>query len=151
MALNFKAKTEEQIKKESNFLLEPGDYDFEVLVATEEVSDNGNPMLKLKLGVWRQDGKQQWVFDYLLESFPSKLRHFCDSVGLLSKYESGSLAAHDCNGRSGKCKIEIKKDKKGQYPDKNQVKDYISRPARPLVQKAEQAQSEAKSDDDIPF
>lgn len=145
MALSFKPQSEDELKR--GILLEDGDYDFEVLAAEDAVSAKGNPMIKLKLGVWNPAGKQQWVFDYILEAFPSKLRHFCDSVGLRARYEAGTLSSHDCQGRSGRCRIVIVQDKEGKYEDKNQVDDYLLRPARAIQAAGKQAEGE----DDIPF
>ena len=111
-----------------------GTYDFEVLEADDDVSKSGNDMIKVVLGVFDPaTGNIKWrVFDYLLASMEAKLRHFCDSVGLLSKYENGTLQAGDCRGRSGKAKIIIEIDKEDKYPPKNVAKDYVCRPAKAL-------------------
>jgi len=146
MSLSFQPKGEDEIKKFD--LLPPGDYDFEVLDAEHAVSKKtGAPMIKLKLGVYRPNGSQQFVWDYLVAAMEAKLRHFCDTTGLLPKYQAGTLAPHDCTGRSGKCKLVIREDKTGQYDPKNEVRDYICRPAKPITPSTPTDASE----DDVPF
>jgi hypothetical protein len=147
MAISFQPKSEDELKKTD--LLEAGDYDFEVLSAEHAISQkSGNPMIKLKLGVYRPNGNQQWVWDYLIGSVEFKLRHFCDTTGLLGKYQSGTLTPEDCNGRSGKVRIAIDEDKSGKYPPKNTVKDYVCRPAKPITPPTA---SEPDPNDDVPF
>ena len=137
--MDFTPKKEEDLK--SFDLIPDGTYDFDVLKASDEVSKaSGNEMIKLTLGVY-VDGKiTKWVFDYLVPSMEAKLRHFCDSTGLLSEYEDGSLEAFYCKGRSGKAKIGVQKGQDG-YSDKNIIKDYVCRPAKGLG-KAEHATAE---------
>ena len=64
------------------------------------------------------------------------------------------LSAHDCEGKSGQCKIYIQKGKDG-YSDKNAIADYI------LDSDAQAAKQDRKTkaaeqgdnfvDDEIPF
>ena len=105
-------------------LFPSGEYDFDVIKAFDETSKAGNDMIKLELDVYAANGKKTRVFDYLLENLAYKLKHFCESVGLVREYEEGRLSADMCKNRSGKCKLDIQKDKSGEYPDKNIVKDY---------------------------
>jgi hypothetical protein len=150
MALSFKPKGEDELQTRD--LLQPGEYDFEVLAAEHAVSKKtGNPMIKLKLGVWRPNGSQQFVWDYLIASMEAKLRHFCDTTGLLPKYQAGTLAPEDCVGRSGKVKIAISKDKDGQYPPKNEAKDYVCRPAKAIAPPQPQPSNSHAIEDDVPF
>lgn len=147
MGLSFTPKSEEDL----NSLLKPGEYEFEVLHAEHAKSKkSGADMIKIKLGVFRSDGSQAHIYDYLMPSVEFKLRHFCDSTGLLPQYQSGSLQASDCHGRSGKCKLIIKEDTTGNgYPPKNEIKDYVLRKAKPIT-----AASERKPEtpeDDVPF
>lgn len=131
MAMEFKPKTEKEIEEEMIF--PAGEYDFEVLTAEDTVSSKGNDMIKVKIGVYV--GSQiRRIDDYLLPSMAAKLRHFCDTTGLLSKYESGTLEAADCFGRAGRVKIVVEPAKEA-YPAKNAVKDYVCRPAKPLSER----------------
>jgi hypothetical protein len=149
MGLSFQPRTEEELAKAN--LLPDGEYDFEILSAEHATSKKtGASMIKLKLGVFATDGRQAHVFDYLVPAMEHKLRHFCDSTGLLPQYQSGSLTPDDCQGRSGKCKLVIREDKTNTYPPKNEVKDYVLRKAKPIstVKKADISAGES---DDVPF
>lgn len=133
MAMQFTPKTEKEIAEEMIF---PADeYDFEVLTAEDKTSKSGNSMIQVKLGVYV--GSQiRRIDDYLVPAMSAKLRHFCDTTGLLSKYESGTLEAADFFGRAGRVKIAVEPAKEA-YPAKNVVKDYVCRPAKPLSEKKE--------------
>jgi len=127
-------------------LLEKGEYDVEVLESTDVISKNTSAeMIKLNLAVWVGDKVRCRLFDYLLDAMPAKLRHACDTFGLLDKYQNGSLRAFDFEGRTGKAKIGIQSDKTGQYPDKNSIVDYVCRPAKQL------SKEQPQKDDDLPF
>jgi hypothetical protein len=146
MSLNFKPKSEKEISEQ--MLAPEGDYDFEVLSSEAQVSKKGNPMIKIKIGIYRGDTMANHVFDYLLTSMEHKLRHFCDTTGLLAKYESGTLSADDCAGRAGRVRLIVEQDEAQKYPAKNVVKDYILRTAKPLSAATKQSTPE---DDDVPF
>jgi len=147
--MKFKTKTENELREESLAAL--GDYDFEVLEASDAISKkSGNPMIKIKIGLYIDGRIKNHVFDYLMESMGAKLRHFCDTVGLLREYESGNLTADMCSGRSGRVKIVID-SKDPQYPPKNAVKDYIVRAAKPLASAAPEAAKPTSGEEDNPF
>jgi hypothetical protein len=149
MALSFQPRTEEEIATAG--LAPAGEYDFEVLQAEDAISKkNGNPMIKLKIGLYNGDRIRQHVYDYLLTSFESKLRHFCDTAGLLRLYENGSLSAEDCLGRTGRVRIE-QEPASGSYPAKNVVDDYVVRKAKPLAPPAAAGTRPATGEDDVPF
>lgn len=149
MSLTFKPKTESELA--AQMLAQLGEYDFEVLTSEAMTSKKGNPMIKVKLGIYRGEAMGNHVFDYLLAEMEAKLRHFCDSTGLLAKYESGELTAEDCVGRAGKVKLVID-DKDAAYPPKNVVKDYVARAAKPLpVKSAKSEPASDVADDDVPF
>jgi hypothetical protein len=146
--MRFEAKSEEQIEREN--LMPEGTYDFEVLSAEDTVSKKGNDMIKVNLGLYQGEAMTWKVFDFLLPSMPAKLRHFCDTTGLLAKYEAGTLGAADCKGRAGKVKIIIKPAKDG-YGPQNGVDDYVCRQAKPLTHDPKPPEAKAEADDDIPF
>lgn len=135
-------------------LMENGIYDFQVIKATEKISKSGNEMIELQLKVWESNGRERFIFDYLLEQLEYKIGHFAECVGLYPKYQDGMLSAHDCEGKSGQCKIYIQKGKDG-YSDKNAIADYI------LDSDAQAAKQDRKTkaaeqgdnfvDDEIPF
>lgn len=150
--MQFQPKSEKDIQAQQ--LAPEGDYDFEVLRADDATSKKGNVMIALKIGLYSGEAIHWHVFDYLLGAMEAKLRHFADTTGLLAKYESGELAARDCVGRAGRCRIVIAQDKNQVFSDKNAVKDYIVRTAKPLPGKplpGNEAKAEAEIPDDIPF
>ena len=126
-----------------------GVYDFEVLEASDEISKNGNEMIKLNLAIWQGDKVICRVFDYLLSAMEAKLRHACDSCGLLDRYQAGAIHAEDFIGRTGKVKIKIEKETE-QYPAKNSVEDYCCRPAKELGRQHEPDEP-PRSNDGPPF
>lgn len=146
--MTFTPKSENEIKEAG--LAPDGDYDFNVLEAADCTSKKGNPMIKVKLGVYHGESVRWHVYDYLLGAMEAKLRHFCDSTGLLAKYESGSLCAEDCKGRSGKVRLIVDQDDEQKYPPKNTVKDYVVRKAKPL-NKPNASPAKEPEDDDVPF
>lgn len=124
--MQFSAKTEAQIQEES--LIPVGEYDFTVVKADNKVSKNtSSEMIQLDMDVF-VDGVARPLKDWLMEQMAYKLRHFCFSVGLGSKYEDGNLQANDCVGRSGKVKIGIKES--AEYGKQNNVKDYVVLPPK---------------------
>ncbi len=141
--MNFTPKNENELSN----LLPEGEYDFEVIDAQDKVSKKGADMIFLKIAIWQGEKIRCYIFDYLLESVAYKLRHCCDTCGLLDKYQSGSLEATHFVGRTGRAKIIIQKDENGKYPDKNSIKDYCLRPAKSLNNPTTQKPKE----DDLPF
>lgn len=146
--MRFEPKTEKEVSEAG--LLPHGTYDFEVVEAVEKQSKAGNDMVELKVRVFDSQGRYRNIFDYLVGSDGSayKVRHFAEATDMLDAYDHGELRAQDMIGRAGQCKVIIKKDKSGQYPDKNSIADYLKassptsgdpRPEPPPI------------DDDIPF
>lgn len=166
--MRFTPKSEEDVM--TGQLLTAGDYPFSIMTAEDAVSKAGNEMIKLKLVIYADDGRQGHVFDYLLESIPHKLRHCAYACGLGTQYETGTLTAHDFVGREGYAKITIQKQ--DGYDPRNTVRDYIidkegTPKAAPDTSDSSRAYAEASGgrppasgpapaggpefDDDIPF
>lgn len=120
--MKFNPMSEEEIARSGMF--EPGIYPFEIIAASDELSKQGNEMIKLKLAVYGNDGNQLHVYDYLLEKLQFKLRHFAEATGLLADYERGALEAFSCEGKQGYLKLGVDKGGNG-YPPKNTVLDYV--------------------------
>ncbi len=129
--MNFQPRTVEEITNEkrqfaTQSLLPPGWYDFEVMAAEEAVSKkSGKDMIKLKLRVFNPNGGEKHVYDYLIETAPTHLFDFCESVGLENEYHAGTLTADDCIGKAAKVQIIID-DKDKNYPPKNVAKNYAA-------------------------
>ena len=133
-------------------LLEKGEYLIEVVEAKDAISKTSqNEMISLKIAVWVGDKIRCYLFDYLLDSLPAKVRHACDTFGLLDKYQAGSLSASDFFGRSGTAKIGVEIDKTGKYPDKNKITDYVTRPSKPIGSSSRNNNTPPPTDDDLPF
>ena len=160
--MNFAPKTEKQLAEER--LIPAGNYPFEVIASEAKQSKAGNDMIELSLRVFMPDGSSRQLLDWLMEKMAYKLFHFCAYTGLAQKYEAGTLTAEDCNGRSGFVKIGIQADKSGQYPDRNNVADYvrsldgkmtsggIASLGRPQPTEAQLAnQDNAPATEDVPF
>lgn len=145
--MKFQPKTEEQIRESQ--LIEPGEYDFEVLSAVDHISQSGNESIKLQVRVYVGETIRT-IFDYLSAGMEYKLRHFCEAVGILHFYESGELLAIHCAQRAGKCKVGIQKDKTGAYPDKNVIQDYLV-DEDSAVTTAPSIAPTKFTDDEIPF
>lgn len=139
--MNFHPYTEEELS--SSRLFPKGVYDFHVMKAEEQISKNGNPMIRLELQLINEKGETQTCFDYLLEAMAYKLRHFCAATALIGKYDKGQLEAQDCVGKKGKAEVGIQEGKQkpdgGYYADKNNIVDYIFDAAKTA--------SEGKADD----
>lgn len=117
--------TEEEAKESAkpNYLLTPGECDFEITAAADQVSSNNNEMIKLTMNVFDVHGKKAIVFDYLLDAIPHKARHAAYAVGLGHQYEDGEIEAASFVGKEGKCLIRLKQQT--GYEPKNEVADYI--------------------------
>lgn len=151
--MRFAPKTEEQIAADG---LIPANtiVDFEVLEAEEATSKAGNPMIALKLRVWRPDGSTTTLRDWLVSNFPAKLLGFAKSTGMRAAYDAGAMHAEDMEGKTGKLKIAVEPEKDG-YPAKNKAAFYVEddeprRGAQPAQQRAP-ATSKSDLDDEIPF
>lgn len=144
--MRFEPKTEKEIAEA--MLLPDGEYDFVVVKAEDTKSKKtGVDMIKVTIGVYQPDGTQRLITDYLMGSFPRKLRRFAEGIGLLAQYEMGELHSEECEGRSGRCKVVIKHQ--DDYDPKNEVKDYVVN--RASKSKPAPAAHLPTTEDDIPF
>ena len=123
--MKFKPKSEKELA-EAN-LWPKGDYAFEILESEEAQDKNGDGMFKLKVKIFKEDGASQNIFDYVSGTWMEfKLRHLAEACDLLQDYDKGELEAYALVGKTGKCKVGVSVDKTGQYPDKNDIKDYLT-------------------------
>lgn len=151
---DFEPKSEKEIAEEN--LIEPGTYDFEVATALAGLSKAGNRNVKAQIRVFTSAGPRVLV-DYLTPAFARKLRHFCDTLGILEAYDSGDLdvVANNSIGLGGKATIIIEASKDPQWADKNTVRDYVKRQS--LEPRTERQATDPAPigvplrDDDIPF
>ncbi len=136
--------------------VEPQHGYFTVVEALDKVSGKGNQMIALTLTVELLDGRKIKIWDYLLEAFPQKLKHFCDITGNEKLYATGGIEASDCIPAEGWCYIGIQKGK-GDYKDRNVIEDYVTEEVA-LGKKTERVKTDAAGkitldelNDDIPF
>ena len=152
--MKFTPKSDKELAEER--LLPEGEYPFEISGGENTISKSGNDMIKLTVRVFKDDGTFNLVDDYLLEAILYKVSHACKACGLQDKYESGQLSGEDFIGKTGMLKLGIQKDKDGNYPDRNTIKDYIvpKDGDAPVAPKGSVAADKAKptvEEDDIPF
>jgi len=122
--MKFKAKSEKELA-EAN-IWPNGEYPFEILEAEDATDKNGDDMFKLKVKVFKDNGATQNIFEYVSGTWMEyKLRHLAEVCGLLADYETGEIEAYQLVGKTGTCKLNVSKDKTGQYPDKNGIADYV--------------------------
>lgn len=162
--MQFTPQSETEIRSE--MMLPDGEYDFEVEGAEETISKNsGNEMIVLNLRVFDPKGGSCLVRDWLVSSDKPlcklKVRNFCEAVGILDSYESGTLDAVTCNGAAGR--LVLGHQDSPSYGPQNSVVDYC-KPSRPVTEpqpplgvpasqaKAARAAAEVRGEDpDIPF
>ena len=150
---------QEQKNAEAPPLLPDGDYDFEIIGATEKQSKNsGMMMFELQLRILLEDDKSRLLRDYVMTEGAAahRLRQVCECVGLLRHYEQGDIDAQDFENLAGRATLMTQADKTGTYADQNRVKRYLpangaappmQRPAAPK----RPVMADADLDDDIPF
>lgn len=132
MYFTFEPYTEAQLEEMKNaHLLKDGEYEFVVKEVFEEVSQAGNPMLKVLIGIYVERITYN-IKDFLITTgkMSYKLRHFCESIGMGKQYQEGKFLTKDCINRKGRVLIGLDKGKPredgtGNYPDRNKVVDYI--------------------------
>jgi hypothetical protein len=156
--MRFVPKTETEIQAERDAALgvwPKGIYDFEIVHAEDKISAKGNEMIELSVHVFNADGVHKTVRDFLLESMAHKLRHAAEACGLLVDYERGTIVAEKMIGKTGRCRLDIEKDKAGQFPDKNRIVDYekprVALGARSAPPPVRQPTPAGDIDDEIPF
>ncbi len=178
MSFQYDVMSEEQAQKAREFpLLPDGIYDFAVIESKFKFSQNGNPMIELKLRIIHE-GQEFNVFDNLIATkmMTWKTKHFCETTGLEKEYLAGKFNEHLCGGKRGTCAISSvgarPKNNGKLNPDgtpetwkaKNEIQDYLSSAAllkvsteNPFAPPPAKAQSlppidsEPFTDDQIPF
>jgi hypothetical protein len=148
--MNFTVLNEAELKAQRG-TIEPGECDFEVVVAEETTSKaSGQPMLKLQLKVWDKNGREGFVFDYITADAQWKIKNLCDAIGHSDLYLSGTVHQGSLVGQCGKAMIKIQEDKTGKYGPSPKVKYYIE-PGAAKAKSANDLPPFDKGDEDIPF
>lgn len=141
-------KSEQEVQEMG--LAAVGVYDFLVVEADDKQSKVGNDMAVIKIKIEDSDGREYKIVDYLvaIDSMAYKIRHFAESVGLLTEYEKGDMPAEFFLGRTGRCKLAVQ-PAKGEYRAKNVVSDYL--PSTKIGGVPAQSFDRSELDDEIPF
>jgi hypothetical protein len=133
--LEFTPQSDEAIdnlktREDEERLLSDGEGRFDVITCAAKVSKSGNNMLCVKLKVWDCNNKSGFIDEYLMTGeksfFIRRIKSFCDSIGIIDKYNSGKLNASDINNsHNGKIIIGRRKDNNGKL--QNTVTEYIKK------------------------
>ena len=143
--MKFKPQTEEEASASTRKVLPAGIYDAEVLLAEETRSKAGNDMLKLKLGVFRPNGGQDWVYDYITDT-SYRLGQLMSACGLSEQYQNGEVHPDEIEGKSFKVTLKID-PARGDFSERNSVGRYgTSTPKPPAPSPAS-----TEADDDFDF
>lgn len=135
----YKALNEEDVMKARFNLLEDGEYDAVVKVATRSMSKANNVMADMTLAVFDKAGNAHDIRDFLIftDKMLWKIKHFCDSSGQEKLYLDEKFTPEDASNQHVRVKVktqqgnEIPFDKLNgkpvgsKYPDKNVIEDYI--------------------------
>lgn len=135
----YKAMSEEDVMKARFNLLEDGEYDAVVKVATPSMSKSQNAMADMTLAVFDKMGNAHDIRDFLVftPNMLWKVKHFCDSAGLEQLYLDEKFTPEHAANQHVRVKVktqqgnEIPFDKLNgkpvgsKYPDKNVIEDYV--------------------------
>lgn len=132
--------------KRPSFILPPGDYPAQIIIAEEKQSKKGNPMLVVKLKVFNTaTGGETKIIDYMLQGGEYgadwRIKELVEASGI---EVSGDLNPYELNGRNLKVRLKIK-PAKGDFSESNAVVSYMP------WNDTDGPQPPPKSDADIPF
>lgn len=146
--MKFEVISAEDLNKKKPTIAE-GLADFEVVAASEKISNKGDPYISMQLKCVDKNGKEGTVFTMLMgtSAWSWKIRRFCECVGQAEMYETGNIDSFFCVGKTGQCNLKLDKpNNKGEiYMG---VADYISVKDKKYEPKPVE---HAMSNDDIPF
>ena len=143
--MKFKPQTEEEAASAERRPLPAGIYDAEVLLAEETRSKAGNDMLKIKLAVYRPNGGQEWVWDYITDT-SYRLGQLMSACGLSEQYLKGEVHPDELEGKSFKVTLKID-PARGEYSERNSVGRYGTATPKPITPTV----ASTEADDDFDF
>ena len=143
--MKFKPQTKEEAASAERRSLPAGTYDAEVLLAEETRSKAGNDMLKIKLAVYRPNGGQEWVWDYITDT-SYRLGQLMSACGLNEQYQKGEVHPDELEGKSFKVTLKVD-PARGEYSERNSVGRYGLATPKPTTS----AEASTEAEDDIPF
>lgn len=109
-------------------LLDPGDYRFRVVNATEKTArESGNPMIEIEARVLNPDGSEgRKIYDNLVftEKALWKIDQFMAAIGAHpGEGKTINIDAEDLIGREFRATVGIEKDRKDR--DRNVIESYL--------------------------
>jgi hypothetical protein len=122
----------EAVKASRRTLLRSGSYDAMFRAAVEKRSKRDNDMIEAGVVVYDGEGGEREFRDFLTNTSlgAAKLRHACEAVGALAKYEAGEISAADFTGN---VRVKIGTEKRRGWPDRNVIEDYAPASASGVV------------------
>ncbi len=111
-------------EQDSN-VMPAGEYDFEVIYATEKISSGGNDMIVLKLRVGDRH-RGHVVTDYILAKNTWKILSAAKACGLVELFHAGEILPQHFVGCTGRAQFMIERSTNPQYPDRNTVLSYVA-------------------------
>lgn len=125
--MNFTPKSEQTLEEERRKrmkVLKKGEADFVVKSGLDKLSQkDSTEMIELQVECTDAEGTTKVIKDWLHPAMEHRIRHFCYATGLGAVYERGELTAEHCEGRGGRCMIDLETSDK--YGDQNKIKDYV--------------------------
>jgi len=120
-------RTEAEAHSASRRVMLSGWHEGRIAEAIEKPSKrSGKDMIELTIIVTDADGNERTFLDWLTDSplGAIKLRHACEAVGALSRFEAGEIGQADFPGHDVRVKLGV--EKKRGYPDRNVIEDYAA-------------------------
>lgn len=113
----FQYKSEAELIKEQEekqILAAEGVADFSIVKVDEKISENGNPMLSLRLRVWDSEGKEAVILDAITNTAAWKISQLCKAIDQEGLYKQSEFDPTVLIEEGGKLKIkhEVYKGKK---------------------------------------
>lgn len=105
MPLEFKPKTEEELKDILNF--PEGGYRFVVVNAEDVIGRNNEPAIRVTMRIYDAENKFIRLTEYLKASSLFRLLHFCQSIGMENQYKNGKLDKEQIIGKEGYAYIVV--------------------------------------------
>jgi hypothetical protein len=111
----------EAVRVSTRTLLKPGWHDGVITEAIEKVARSGNDCIELTVVIGEKT-LRDWLSD--ADRGAAKLRHACEAVGALARYEAGEITQDDFPGHDVQVKIGIQKGTRSFPGDRHMIEDY---------------------------